>query len=640
MKKLLLSIVFLMSAVILQAQSKTTGVVNLLSGMTAELMLDNSTTTATLTLTGPSDRWFGLQFGSFVAGGGMQNGQDLVYYNGSTLIDAVHNGIGATPSTDTNNWSVTSSTVSGGTITIVATRAFNTGDSNDYTFVYNNTTIDFAYAKGSFASFTLSNHGSSNRGYKLNRTFTCTPPVMPTATAQSFCDGATVADLEATGLAGASFSWYVNATGGTALTNTTTLSSGTYYVSQTADMCESNRTSVAVTVNNPMAQTLTDVTACNSYALGVLAAGNNYYTGPGGTGSLLQAGDIITATQQLYIYTETGGSPNCTDESSFTITITTTPAPTADDQQLCDGSSVINLSAMTEVGATVNWYTTATGGTALNTSEVLVSGNYYIEQVVNGCSSTRTEVAVTITPLSNPIVEDQEFCEEVILAVIQVTTVGNDGFLMTSWYDVASGGTPLNINMTLTSSGTYYVSQTNGTCESGREEVVITINPAPDAPTGAGTQGFEEGETIADLDITTQAGATVTWYVMDENMQLVEVLTTTTLEDGEEYYVTQSLNGCESEPLAVTADANLGVNALYKNDITIYPNPVKEMLFVSGIGTLSKIVIVNTLGQEVINQEANSNEITIDTATLEAGTYFIQVHTAQGKRTDAKIIKQ
>lgn len=154
-----------------QSQTKSTGVISLTSGMTAKLDLNSTNTTATLTLTGPSDRWFALQFGNFANGDGMQPGEDVVYFNGTTLIDAVHNGVGSTPSPDTNNWTVTSNTIASGTRTIVANRAFNTSDSNDYTFVFANNSIDFAFAKMSSASFNLAYHGSGNRGYQIDVPF-------------------------------------------------------------------------------------------------------------------------------------------------------------------------------------------------------------------------------------------------------------------------------------------------------------------------------------------------------------------------------------------------------------------------------------------------------------------------------------
>jgi hypothetical protein len=137
--------------------------------MTVNLTLNNTTSKAVLTLTGPSDRWFALQFGSFGAGGGMAAGEDLVYANATTIVDASHNGVGSAPSTDASqNWTVTSNTITSGIRTIIAERNLSTGDANDYTFNYANTTIDFAWSRRSSAGYTLNYHGSTNRGYSVS----------------------------------------------------------------------------------------------------------------------------------------------------------------------------------------------------------------------------------------------------------------------------------------------------------------------------------------------------------------------------------------------------------------------------------------------------------------------------------------
>ena len=158
------------STIVMLAQQKTTNIVTLGAAMSASITLDSNTSQATLTLTGPNDRWFALQFGSF--SGGMETGTDVVYYNGATLIDARHNGIGMAPTTDnTNHWVVVSNndnTPTTGLRTIVASRAFNTGDTSDFTFNYADTSIDMAWAHFSSASYTLAYHGAANRGVSLD----------------------------------------------------------------------------------------------------------------------------------------------------------------------------------------------------------------------------------------------------------------------------------------------------------------------------------------------------------------------------------------------------------------------------------------------------------------------------------------
>ena len=161
MKRNFTFLILMLSAVVF-SQQKTTATVDFLSNLSARLLLDNSNSTATLTINGPSDRWFAITFGVFGAPGAMNAGNDMVYYNGTTLLDATHRGQGLSPSNDiVNNWTVTSNTVSAGTRTIVATRPFS-AEATDYTFNFSNTSINLAGAHADSAiSASLQYHGAN-----------------------------------------------------------------------------------------------------------------------------------------------------------------------------------------------------------------------------------------------------------------------------------------------------------------------------------------------------------------------------------------------------------------------------------------------------------------------------------------------
>lgn len=159
------TLLILLFFMISTAQEKSTGILNLSPDFTAELVLNNSNSTVTLQLTGPNDRWFAFQYGSFE--GGMQTGTDVVYWNNVELVDAVHNGVNFAPSPDsTNDWVLVSNinnSPSAGLRSLVYTRVFNTGDANDYLFNFNDNTIDIAWAKSSSANFVMNYHGPLNR---------------------------------------------------------------------------------------------------------------------------------------------------------------------------------------------------------------------------------------------------------------------------------------------------------------------------------------------------------------------------------------------------------------------------------------------------------------------------------------------
>ena len=75
-------------------------------------------------------------------------------------------------------------------------------------------------------------------GCSASRNFTITQPAvvaLPTASAQTVLQGATVANLVATGT---NLKWYAAATVGTALATSTVIATGTYYLSQTLNSCD------------------------------------------------------------------------------------------------------------------------------------------------------------------------------------------------------------------------------------------------------------------------------------------------------------------------------------------------------------------------------------------------------------------
>jgi Secretion system C-terminal sorting domain/DOMON domain len=165
MKKILLFtlILFGMSAT---AQNHTTGVINLTTGYTVKF--DTNSTTVTMTLVGPSDKWLGLGFGMtsmFTSGDGV-----IASGPSATLTDRNFTGSGSTPNTDSSqNWTTTSNTVAGTVRTIVATRALSTGDTSgsDFTFTNSTASINLIWALGS--SLTLAQHQS--RGSGVSGTF-------------------------------------------------------------------------------------------------------------------------------------------------------------------------------------------------------------------------------------------------------------------------------------------------------------------------------------------------------------------------------------------------------------------------------------------------------------------------------------
>src|SRR5690606_3528976 len=108
---------------------------------------------------------------------------------------------------------------------------------------------------------------------------------------------------------------------------------------------------------------------CDSYVLPALAAGQTYHTANNGGGTQLNAGDVINTTQTIYVFAQSGTTPNCTSEATFTVTIAPTPAtPDPADVVVCDSYVLPALDA----GQTYHTETNG-GGTQLNPGDVIIT---------------------------------------------------------------------------------------------------------------------------------------------------------------------------------------------------------------------------------------------------------------------------
>ena len=103
---------------------------------------------------------------------------------------------------------------------------------------------------------------------------------------------------------------------------------------------------------SPLIPAQVDINACNSYVLPALTIGN-YFSATGGTGTALNAGDVITTNQTIYVYATNG---LCASEDPFNVNIVSIPTPTFDylTQPTCAiQTGSINITAPVAVGGTV-----------------------------------------------------------------------------------------------------------------------------------------------------------------------------------------------------------------------------------------------------------------------------------------------
>ena len=81
--------------------------------------------------------------------------------------------------------------------------------------------------------------------------------------------------------------------------------------------------------------------------------------------------------------------------------------------------------------------------------------------------------------------------------------------------------------------------------------------------------------------------------------------------------------------------SSLGINDQNLTNVSIYPNPVIDKLFIQGLSSLSKVSIYNVLGKLVLSQTISEE---IDVNQLSKGVYILKVIDEQ-KETTRKFIK-
>lgn len=88
-------------------------------------------------------------------------------------------------------------------------------------------------------------------------------------------------------------------------------------------------------------------------------------------------------------------------------------------------------------------------------------------------------------------------------------------------------------------------------------------------------------------------------------------------------------------------DTSTGLNDTEKgNKISLYPNPVKDMLTIAAQSDIKEVVVRNLVGQTVMNVSVNGFEKSVDMSSVAAGNYFVTVKMANGQVSTQKFVKQ
>lgn len=254
-------------------------------------------------------------------------------------------------------------------------------------------------------------------------------------------------------------------------TNTARLPRGTY----------------TVTYNLTGANTATGVIR----TMTVSSAGTGTFT----TNTLTGIGTTTITITKLQSGSGTGCSSDITSAvttRTATVTVTAIPTITNTTPNSRCGTGTVTLGATTLAG-TINWYENVTDGIPLGTGpsfttpSISLTTTYWVD-VTNGSCTTATRTAVIATVNNLPTITGTTPAAPICgSGTVTLGATASAGTI--NWYSAASGGTSLGTGISFTtpsisSTTTYWVDATNGSCTSAnRTAVIATVNTIPNAPT-------------------------------------------------------------------------------------------------------------------------------------------------------------
>lgn len=96
-------------------------------------------------------------------------------------------------------------------------------------------------------------------------------------------------------------------------------------------------------------------------------------------------------------------------------------------------------------------------------------------------------------------------------------------------------------------------------------------------------------------------------------------------------------SSCDS--ISVTEGTSSLWRAQFPYEVSIYPNPARDVLVVSSSRIMDRVEVVSIVGEHVLDLPARDQVLTLDLSGLPGGAYFVRVHIGEATGT-YKLIRQ
>lgn len=314
----------------------------------------------------------------------------------------------------------------------------------------------------------------------------------------------------------------------------------------------------------------------------------------------------------IYTYDNLNG---CLSYDSVHVIVTALPVvQIGPDTSICSGDTIV-LTAVGDAG-TYLWNTTET--TSSISVSPAISTNYIVNVYDTYCYNSDT-VFVTVKPLpSLNLGPDISECSPASITAPS----GFDAYL---WSDNSSDSV-----LTVTLSGTYYLTATNLNGCSNSDSIHIMVLPSPQVNLG-------NDQTISGLQTiiigTSPNYQSYLWNTGSTNNSIL--VSGHSLGEGVFPFWLSVLNnyGCSaSDTINIRVSGDVGINDLSGNAyIKLYPNPANEYINVSfeqNINNVSGMIIFSSIGEKMLELDKSSLNKSMNTLNISKwpkGLYFIQI---------------
>lgn len=465
-------------------------------------------------------------------------------------------------------------------------------------------------------------------------------------TTQSFCNAAQVSDLTASG--SGTINWYTVATGGTPLDSAQDLATGNYYVSQTTGTCESNRIAVNVEVNVTSAPTtsVNQTFDANATVASLVATGSNLKWFLQASGGVELSTSTILTSGTYYVSQTNNGCESTRVPVNVTIN--------AGSLNFNGSTDKVNLSlALNSAIDPINTFTVESWvyptamDNDLGNNVGMIVGNY------------------------NTLIVDMQFMlrKEGTAYQFWVNDSGTTNFkavtatnavVLNQWQHIAGvwNGSDLKIyingvlaNTTTGVTGVSFKSQLNNPIQLGKnssnEKFVGNIDEVR-----LWTRALTVDEIMNNMNCelgNTQTGL-LAYYKFNQGIGNGNNSNSISLVDssGNNYsgnLIGFTLDGAISNwsnssavTIGTTCSPFLNTTSFDDSSFNLYPNPTSGIVTISYSKPISEVVVINMLGQTIMDKKTNDLEVQIDLSNFSKSTYLVKV-ISEGAIKTMKVIR-